>query len=94
MRRSIGIDRKIKRAWLDAVLDRLSQTTDPAALRGFLDEGLKGELPGKDSRAKSVGICAADLERHSRRADPAAGPCDRAPARDLAARSGSGCTGA
>ena len=28
MRAVIGIDRKIKRAWLDAVLDRLAQTTD------------------------------------------------------------------
>jgi hypothetical protein len=56
MKAVIGIDRKIKRTWLDAVLDRLGQTTDPDDLRGFLDEGLKDELPGQASRAKSVGI--------------------------------------
>lgn len=56
MRKVVGIDRKIKRAWVDAVLDRLSQTTDQAELRTFLDEHLKEELPGKQSRAKSAGI--------------------------------------
>ena len=49
-------DQKIKRAWLDAVLDRLVQTTDEAELRAFLDKHLKDELPGKESRAKSAGI--------------------------------------
>jgi hypothetical protein len=56
MRKVVGIDRKIKRAWLDTGLDRLTQTTDEAELRGFLDRALKDELPGKESRAKSVGI--------------------------------------
>lgn len=56
MRKVVGIDRKIKRAWVDAVLDRLAQTTDEADLRSFLDEHLKEELPGKESRAKSTGI--------------------------------------
>lgn len=56
MRKVVGIDRKIKRAWVDAVLDRLTQTTDQAELRTFLDEHLKEELPGKQSRAKSAGI--------------------------------------
>lgn len=56
MRKVVGIDRKIKRAWVDAVLDRLSQTTDEAELRLFLDKLLKAELPGKESRAKSTGI--------------------------------------
>ncbi len=56
MRMVVGIDRKIKRAWVDAVLDRLAQTTDEAELRSFLDQQLKEELPGKESRAKSVGI--------------------------------------
>ena len=32
MRKVVGIDRKIKRAWVDAVLDRLTQTTDEAEL--------------------------------------------------------------
>jgi hypothetical protein len=56
MRKVVGIDRKIKRAWLDKVLDRLAQTTEEAELRAFLDRTLKEELPGKESRAKSVGI--------------------------------------
>src|SRR5947209_5227533 len=56
MRKVVGIDRKIKRAWLDAVLDRLVKTTDEAELRTFLDRTLKEELPGKESRAKSAGI--------------------------------------
>ncbi len=56
MRNSIGIDRKIKRAWLDALLDRLVQTQDEPELRAFLDDRLKAELPGKESRAKSAGI--------------------------------------
>lgn len=56
MRKIVGIDRKIKRAWLDAVLDRLVQTTDEAELRTFLDDQLTAELPGKESRAKSTGI--------------------------------------
>ena len=56
MRAVLGIDRKIKRAWLDALLDHLTQTTDNDELRRFLDERLAEELPGHASRAKSVGI--------------------------------------
>jgi hypothetical protein len=56
MRKVVGIDRKIKRTWIDAVLDRLTLTTDDAELRDFLDKLLKEELPGAESRAKSVGI--------------------------------------
>ena len=56
MRKVVGIDRKIKRAWMDAVLDRLAQANDEADLRSFLDKLLKSELPGKESRAKSTGI--------------------------------------
>ncbi len=56
MRKVVGIDRKIKRAWLDAALDRLAQDGDEKELRAFLDEYLKDELPGKESRAKAVGI--------------------------------------
>ena len=33
MSKVVGISQKIKRAWLDAVLDRLVQTTDEADLR-------------------------------------------------------------
>src|ERR1700733_11809054 len=56
MKQVIGIDRKIKRAWLDATLDRLASTTDADQLRQFVDERLQAELPGKESRKKSVGI--------------------------------------
>jgi len=56
MRAVLGIDRKIKRAWLDALLDHLTRTTDNEELRRFMDERLAEELPGHSSRAKSVGI--------------------------------------
>lgn len=56
MRKVVGIDRKIKREWLDKLLDRLVTTKDEAELRAFLDRTLREELPGKESRAKSVGI--------------------------------------
>lgn len=56
MRKIVGISQKIKRAWLDAVLDRLVKTTDEGELRTFLDKHLKEELPGTESRAKSAGI--------------------------------------
>src|SRR5438552_249757 len=56
MRKLVGISQKIKRAWLDALLDRLVKTTDEAELRTFLDTHLKEELPGTESRAKSAGI--------------------------------------
>lgn len=56
MSQIVGIDRKIKRAWLDAALDRLAQDADEKELRAFLDEHLRPELPGKESRAKAMGI--------------------------------------
>lgn len=56
MSQVVGIDRKIKRAWLDFALDRIAQGTDEKELRAFLDEHLADELPGKASRAKSTGI--------------------------------------
>ncbi|MDX2029968.1 MAG: hypothetical protein SF339_04810 [Blastocatellia bacterium] len=56
MRKIVGISQKIKRSWMDAVLDHLVQTDDEAELRVFLDEYLKADLPGKESRAKAAGI--------------------------------------
>lgn len=56
MRRVVGISQKIKRAWLDAMLDHLVQTTDKMELRTFLDKHLRKELPGNESRAKASGI--------------------------------------
>jgi hypothetical protein len=56
MRKVVGISQKIKRVWLDAVLDQLAQITDKTELRSFLDKQLRDELPGKESRAKASGI--------------------------------------
>ena len=56
MRQIVGFSQKTKRAWLDAVLDRLAQTTEQGELRKFLDQHLKDDLPGKTSREKSMGI--------------------------------------
>lgn len=56
MRKLIGISLKIRRAWLDALLARVVQTTDEAELRAFLDELLKPDLTGEQVRAKTAGI--------------------------------------
>ena len=56
MRNTVGISHRLKRAWLDDVLDRLVQTTDEKELRAFVDQRLQDELPGKESRAKASGI--------------------------------------
>ena len=56
MRNAVGISHRLKRAWLDDLLDRLDQTTDEKELRAFVDYRLREELPGKDSRAKASGI--------------------------------------
>ena len=93
MRKVVGIDQKIKRAWLDAVLDRLAQTTDEAELRTFLDKHLKDELPGKESRAKTSGI----ILRIWSGIPPNVSPCGTGPWRCCPAspaRSASGCIGA
>ena len=56
MKNTVGISHRLKRAWLDDVLDRLVQTTDEKELRAFVDQRLRDELPGKDARAKASGI--------------------------------------
>ncbi len=56
MRQVVGIDRKIKRFWLDAALDRLALKKDDNELRSFMEKHLQDELPGKESRAKAIGI--------------------------------------
>ena len=50
------MSQKIKRAWLDSMLEHLIQTTDKVQLRTFIDKHLRTELPGKESRAKASGI--------------------------------------
>ena len=56
MRNTVGISHRLKRAWLDDLLDRLVQTRDEKELRAFVDQRLRDELPGKDARAKAAGI--------------------------------------
>jgi len=56
MKHVIGIDRRIRRQWLDAVLDRLAVTRDEGELRGYLDQQLQAELPSEASRRKSCSI--------------------------------------
>jgi hypothetical protein len=56
MKSTIGISHRLKRAWLDDVLDRLVQTKDEKEMRAFVDQRLRDELPGKDARAKATGI--------------------------------------
>ena len=56
MRNTVGISHRLKRAWLDDVLDRLTQTGDKRELRSFVDHRLRQELPGKEARAKACGI--------------------------------------
>lgn len=56
MKKTIGISQKIKRSWMDALTDQLVQTDDEVELRAFLDEYLRVDLPGKESRAKAAGI--------------------------------------
>lgn len=56
MRKLVGISLKIRRAWLDALLARVVQTTDEGELRAFLDELLNQDLPGAQVRAKTAGI--------------------------------------
>lgn len=56
MRAVIGFSQKIKWVWMEALLDQLLQTTDTHELRQFLDARLKDDLPGKESRAKALGI--------------------------------------
>jgi hypothetical protein len=56
MRQIVGVSQKIKRGWLDAVLDHLVVTTDEKELRACIDKHLRKELPGTESRAKASGI--------------------------------------
>lgn len=56
MRNTVGISHRLKRAWLDDLLDQLVQMTDEKELRAFVDQRLRDELPGKESRAKAAGI--------------------------------------
>ena len=54
--KTVGLSHRLKRAWLDDVLDCLAETMDENELRAFVDQRLRKELPGKDARAKATGI--------------------------------------
>src|SRR5882724_3203507 len=56
MRAVIGFSQKIKRVWMEAILDQLLQTTEAHEVQQFLDARLTEDLPGKESRAKAIGI--------------------------------------
>lgn len=56
MRNTVGFSQRLKRAWLDDLLDRLVQTRDEKELRAFVDQRLSDELPGNEARAKAAGI--------------------------------------
>ena len=56
MKKVVGLDRKVKRIWLDAALDRLGLERDDVSLRAFMNEQLKESLPSKESRAKALAI--------------------------------------
>jgi hypothetical protein len=56
MRNVVGFSLRIKRTWLDVLLDRLIRTNDVSELRAFLDEYLSDELPGAVYRDKTIGI--------------------------------------
>jgi hypothetical protein len=56
MRKIVGISQKIKRSWLDIVFDQFVRTTDDKEVRACLDEHLRKQLPGTESRAKASGI--------------------------------------
>lgn len=56
MRKVIGLDRKIKREWLDGVLDRLATGSTASEARAFLHEILLSTHPGLAARQKTVGI--------------------------------------
>jgi hypothetical protein len=56
MRKVVGLDRKLKRIWLDAALDHLGLGRDDESLRAYMDSQLIESLPSKESRAKALAI--------------------------------------
>jgi len=73
MRKVVGIDRKIKRAWLDKVLDQLVTMTEEAELRAFLDRTLKEGCPAR-SLVQERRHHPSHLERRPQGAQGHAGP--------------------
>ena len=52
----VGFDRKIKREWLDALLDRLADEQSEENLRAFLHQLLRDEHPGETARGKTITV--------------------------------------
>ena len=65
MRNTVGISHRLKRAWLDDVLDRLVQTRDEKELRAFVDQRLEGRTSGQRGKGQSRWHHPAYLERHA-----------------------------
>lgn len=56
MSQIVGISNKIKRIWLDTILDKVLQIKDNDELRSFMDQNLMSDIPGIETRRKSIGI--------------------------------------
>jgi hypothetical protein len=56
MKDVVGISQKIKRMWMDQVLDAVIGGVDESRLRGLLDAEMRDGLPGATARAKRVSI--------------------------------------
>jgi hypothetical protein len=56
MKKVVGLDRKLKRIWLDVALDYLGLGGDDKSLRNYMDSQLIESLPSKESRAKVLAI--------------------------------------
>jgi len=52
----VGFDRKIKREWLDALLDRMADEPNEDSVRSFLHRLLQEEHPGETARGKTVTV--------------------------------------
>jgi len=52
----VGFDRKIKREWLDALLDRMAEEPNEDSVRSFLHQLLQREHPGETARGKTVTV--------------------------------------
>jgi len=56
MRQIVGFDRRIKRHWLDALLDRVLLETEKAKLRAFVNRLLSKDHSGPEARGKTATV--------------------------------------
>jgi hypothetical protein len=52
----VGIDRRVRLEWLDAVAERVALGDDPVAIRRFGHDLLRGEFPGDVARGKTLKV--------------------------------------